>query len=206
MTSKEMFYEFYTEKRWENWLNRIKEANFSLENESENDVLIFVNMTDDVILACLKVIARFDKEALSAEEADEQIEMIQDIVMAEVPSISEDADMMIYSVQDSLGCALFAFRLYIEGEYNVDANIEELIEEAFEAAEEDDIDKSFDIIAYIGSSVIAGAFFDDETMANISDERLELPTVNWLDGIETISAAMAGSDSYKNFDEEDDGE
>ncbi|NLI62891.1 MAG: DUF2150 family protein [Methanosarcinaceae archaeon] len=206
MAAKDSFYEYYTENRWKNWINQIKESKFELGDESETDVSIFVNMTDDVILACLKVIARFDKEALNAEEASEQIDKIQDIVMAEIPSISEDIDMMLYSVQDSLCCSFYAFQLYIAGEYSVDVDMESMIEEAFEADESEDYDKAFETVAYIGASVIAGAYFDENILANIPDERLELPTVNWLDGIDTISAAMAGTDSYKDFDEEDDEE
>lgn len=200
------YYEFYSEKRWKNWINQVKETKFTLADDPKNEVAIFVNMADDVILSCLKVIARFDKEAMTSEEANTTIESIQNIVLAEVPAISEDIDIMILSVQDALSCSLYSFRLYIAGNADMDADISALIETAFEAEESGDIETAFDTVAFIGSCVIAGAIFDDEILAEIPDERLETATATWLDGIETISAAMVGTDSYKNFDEEDDEE
>lgn len=57
-------YEFYTQKRWENWLGRARESGFQIkepEEEAGKESAVFVNMVDDVILACLKVTARFEK-------------------------------------------------------------------------------------------------------------------------------------------------
>ena len=95
-------YEFYTQKRWENWLERAKESGFQIkesEEEAGKESAIFVNMVDDVILACLKVTARFDKGMLSREKALEILAEVRDIVLAEVEPISEDIDLMIESVQ-----------------------------------------------------------------------------------------------------------
>ena len=111
-------YEFYTQKRWENWLERAKESGFQLkesEEEAGKESAIFVNMVDDVILACLKVTARFDKGMLSREKALEILAEVRDIVLAEVEPISEDIDLMIESVQTSLMGALVAFESYVMG-------------------------------------------------------------------------------------------
>ena len=129
-------YEFYTQKRWENWLGRARESGFQIkesEEEAGKESAVFVNMVDDVILACLKVTARFEKALLSKEKALKILEEIRDIVLSEVEPISEDIDLMIDSVQTSLMGALVAFECYFMGDYEEGSNIEELIIIAIEA-------------------------------------------------------------------------
>jgi hypothetical protein len=195
-------YEFYTQKRWENWLGRAKESGFQIketEEEAAKESAIFVNMVDDVILACLKLTARFEKGMLSREKALKILEEIRDIVLSEVEPISEDIDLMIDSIQTSLMGALVAFECYIMGDYDEGANIEELIKTAIEAEASDNIELALDYTAQCGAIVLKGKSLPEDVMA-------ELPygiVAEWLDGIDSISAAMVGSDSYKEFDEED---
>lgn len=196
-------YEFYTQKRWENWLGRARESGFQIK-ESEEDAgkesAIFVNMVDDVILACLKLTARFDKGMLSREKTLEILAEIRDIVLSEVEPISEDIDLMIDSVQTSLMGALIAFECYVMGDYDEGSNLDELIKAALDAEASDNLELALDYTAQCGALVLKGTTLPEETMA-------ELPygiVAEWLDGIDSISAAMVGSDSYKQFDEDDD--
>lgn len=195
-------YEFYTQKRWENWLGRARESGFQI-NESEEEAgkesAIFVNMVDDVILACLKVTARFDKGMLSKEKALEILAEIRDIVLSDIEPISEDIDLMIDSIQTSLMGAIVAFECYIMGDYDEEADIAELIKSAIEAESSDNLELALDYTAQSGALVLKGKSLPEEVMA-------DLPygiVAEWLDGIDSISAAMVGSDSYKEFDEED---
>jgi len=195
-------YEFYTQKRWENWLGRARESGFQIkesEDESGKESAIFVNMVDDVILACLKVVARFDKGMLSRETALEILAEIRDIVLSDVEPISEDINLMIDSVQTSLMGALIAFECYVMGDYDEGANIAELVKSAIEAESSDNLEIALDYTAQCGALVLKGNSLPEEVMA-------DLPygiVAEWLDGIDSISAAMVGSDSYKEFDEED---
>lgn len=195
-------YEFYTQKRWENWLGRARESGFQIkesEEEAGKESAIFVNMVDDVILACLKVIARFDKSILSREKALEILAEIRDIVLSEVEPISEDINLMIDSVQTSLMGALIAFECYVMGDYDEGADIAELVKSAIEAESSDNLELALDYTAQCGALVLKGKSLPEEVMA-------DLPygiVAEWLDGIDSISAAMVGSDSYKEFDEED---
>ncbi|MCO5380967.1 DUF2150 family protein [Methanosarcina sp. Z-7115] len=195
--------EFYTQKRWENWLGRAKESGFQIkesEEEAGKESAIFVNMVDDVILACLKFTARFEKGMLSREKALEILAEIRDIVLSEVEPISEDIDLMIDSIQTSLMGALVAFECYIMGDYDEGSNIEELVKAAIDAESSDNLELALDYTAQCGAIVLKGKSLPEEVMA-------ELPygiVAEWLDGIDSISAAMVGSDSYKEFDEEDD--
>ncbi|MGA9189478.1 MAG: DUF2150 family protein [Methanosarcina sp.] len=195
--------EFYTQKRWENWLGRAKESGFQIkesEEEAGKESAVFVNMVDDVILACLKFTARFEKGMLSREKALEILAEIRDIVLSEVEPISEDIDLMIDSIQTSLMGALVAFECYIMGDYDEGSNIEELVKAAIDAESSDNLELALDYTAQCGAIVLKGKSLPEEVMA-------ELPygiVAEWLDGIDSISAAMVGSDSYKEFDEEDD--
>lgn len=195
-------YEFYTQKRWENWLGRAKESGFQIkesEEEAGKESAVFVNMVDDVILACLKVTARFEKEMLSKEMALQILEEMRDIVLAEVEPISEDIDLMIDSVQTSLMGALVAFECYAMGDYEEGADINELIKAAIDAEASDNLELALDYTAQCGAIVLKGQTLPEELMA-------DLPygiVAEWLDGIDSISAAMVGSDSYKEFDEDD---
>ncbi|PAV11248.1 hypothetical protein ASJ81_10905 [Methanosarcina spelaei] len=198
-------YEFYTQKRWENWLGRARESGFQIkesEEEAGKESAIFVNMVDDVILACLKVIARFDKSILSREKALDILAEIRDIVLSEVEPISEDINLMIDSVQTSLMGAFIAFECYVMGDYDEGADIAELVKSAIEAESSDNLELALDYTAQCGSLVLKGKSLPEEVMA-------DLPygiVAEWLDGIDSISAAMVGSDSYKEFDEEDEEE
>jgi hypothetical protein len=195
-------YEFYTQKRWENWLGRARESGFQLkesEEEAGKESAIFVNMVDDVILACLKVTARFEKGLLSKEKALQILEEIRDIVLSEIEPISEDIDLMIDSIQTSLMGALVAFECYFMGDYEEGSNIDELIKAAVDAEASDNLELALDYTAQCGAIVLKGQSLPDEVMA-------DLPygiVAEWLDGIDSISAAMVGSDSYKEFDEDD---
>ncbi len=195
-------YEFYTQKRWENWLGRARESGFQIkesEEEAGKESAIFVNMVDDVILACLKVTARFDKGMLSKEKSLEILAEIRDIVLSEVEPISEDINLMIDSIQTSLMGVIVAFECYILGDYDEEADIVEIVKSAIEAESSDNLELALDYTAQCGALVLKGKSLPEEVMA-------DLPygiVAEWLDGIDSISAAMVGSDSYKEFDEED---
>ncbi|WNY27309.1 DUF2150 family protein [Methanolapillus ohkumae] len=199
------YYEFYSKSRWDNWISQIKSSGFSLQDEEkvEKSAMIFVNMADDVILSCLKISARFDKGALNEEKALEILDSVREIVLTEVPPISEDADMMIFSVQDSLSCSMAAFEAYFLGDYDEKADFKALIKDAGAAEQDEQLDIAFSIIATLGAAVISGQNFDEECLTILPEESI---VAEWLDGIDSIAAAMVGTDSYKNFDEVDDEE
>ena len=91
---------FYTQERWQNWINKVKESGFKIEDQQKGDV--FVYMEDDIVLACLKVIAKYDKNLLSKEDALGHLNEIKEIVLKKIDPINEDCDMMLESVQLSL--------------------------------------------------------------------------------------------------------
>ena len=194
--------EFYTQKRWLNWMNKVKDSNFKLtESDDKNSGAVFIYIMDDVVLACLKVIARFEREIISAEEALDDIEAIRSIVFQEHESLGEDADLMIESLKTSLAAVFVSSQRYITGSFDRESTLDELVARAVAAEEKENLDEAFDLLSQVGARVIGG-----ENLPEIG----ELPycmTAELMDGIDSISAAMIGDDSYKDEDgSEDTGE
>lgn len=187
--------EFYTQKRWLNWMNKVKESGFKLtEPEEKNAGAVFIYIMDDVVLACLKVIARCEREIISPEEAVSEIAAIREIVFQEHESLGEDADLMLESLKTSLAAVFVSCQRYIAGNFDRESPIEELVEGAVEAERHENLDGTFDLLSQVGARVIGGE--------NIP-EMGELPysmTAELMDGIDAISAAMMGDDSYKEDD------
>ncbi|MDG6243545.1 MAG: DUF2150 family protein [Methanolobus sp.] len=195
-------HEFYTAERWNNWINQIKQSDFKLEDSDEpqgKEGAIFVNMEDDIILACLKIIAKYENDQISQESALQYIVQIRDIALAEIDPISEDVDLMVDSLQTSLMGGFAACEAYVSGDYEREAEIGDLVKVALEAEASDDIEIALGTIAEIGALVISGKELSEKVMEEVPYGLV----AEWLDGIDSIAAAMVGSDSYKD-DEEDD--
>jgi len=183
--------EYYTEARWNNWVKRARESGFSLADpKNAPDTTIFVNMEEDVVLACLKIVNKFEKGKLSTEEALDAIMYMERITLVRVEPISEDIDMMIQSIQSSLVAVFGSCQCYIEGKYEPGA-IDDLIEEATKAEKRGDGVTALGLVSQAGAKILAGQPFEFNK---------ELPPgclAEWIDGLDSIGAAMVGDDGYK---------
>jgi hypothetical protein len=195
--------EFYTDKRWLNWLAKVKDSKFSLtDSDEKNSGAVFVYIMDDVILACLKVIARCERKIITLDDALSEIDNIRNIVFKEHESLGEDADLMIDSLRTSLAAVFVSCQRYLSGEFDRDSNLFELVKKAIESENQDMMDDAFDTLSHVGARVIGGESVPEDVMANLPDGM----TAELLDGIDAISAAMIGDDSYKEDDGTDEGE
>lgn len=195
--------EFYTRGRWQNWINKIKESGFTL-NESDEDpsAAVFVYAMDDVVLACLKVIARCEHDTISKEEAISTIEEIRDIVSERDESLGEDASLMLESLNTSLTAVFLASQRYIDGGYDEKTPLEELVRKAVSSEEADQMEEALGILSEIGARVIGGEALPEEAFEDLP----YCMTAELLDGIDAISAAQIGDDSYKEDDGSEDDE
>jgi hypothetical protein len=180
-------------------MNKVKESTFSLsEAEEKNSGAVFIYIMDDVVLACLKVIARAEREILTPEEAIAEIGAIRSIVFAEHESLGEDADLMIESLKTSLAAIFVSSQRYITGSFDRESSMDELIAGAIEAEKKENLDLAFDLLSQVGARVIGG-----DSLPDIGDIPYCM-TAELIDGIDAISAAMLGDDSYKDEDGSDD--
>src|SRR5574341_1093938 len=181
---------FYTGERWQNWINKVKESGFKLDDQEKGAV--FVYMEDDVVLACLKVIAKYDKNLLSAEDALKNLTEIKEIVLKKVEPVNEDIDMMIESIQLSLMGVFASFECYVEKAFEKTKSLDNLVKGAVEAEKEENMGAALGYIAEIGANILAGGKLSEKAL----DEIPEGLVAEWLDGIDSISAAMVGDQSY----------
>jgi hypothetical protein len=192
---RDFVHEYYTWERWQNWITQVRNSGFCLsENEEEsNGTEIFDKMQDDVILACLKVLAKHQNGEYEVDETLSIFSLIQDIVLENTEPISEDADMMIEFMQNSLIGVFASFEAYLKGSYDTGAEIAGLIEEALEAEKSENYEEALDKIGEIGALVLNGKALPEEKLENMPDGFVTM----WIDGIDSIGAAMIGTDSYK---------
>jgi len=189
---------FYTQERWHNWINQVKESGFKIDDQQKG--AIFVNMEDDIVLACLKIIAKHDKNLFSKEEAIKQISEVKEIALKQVEPISEDIDMMIESTQVSLMGVFASCECYIEKAFEKTKSLKPLIKKAIEAEKEENMGAVLGNIAEIGANILAGGKIKDKDLEDIPEGLV----AEWLDGIDSIRAAMIGDTSYRD-DEPDEG-
>lgn len=183
---------FYTEERWQNWVNQIKASGFKIDDQQKG--AIFVNMEDDVVLACLKIIAKFEKDLMTKNDALGHITLIKEIVLNKIVPISEDADMMIESMQLSLMGVFASCECYIEKAFEKSKSLKPLIKKAIEAEKQDNMGAVLGNIAEIGANILAGGKIKDKDLENIPDGIV----AEWLDGIDSLRAAMMGDTSYRD--------
>ncbi len=189
---------FYTRERWQNWINKVKESGFKLDDQEKGAV--FVYMEDDIVLACLKVIAKYDKKLLSREDSLKHLAEIKEIVLKKIDPIDEDIDIMLESTQLSLMGVFASCECYIDKGYHKTNSFDKLIKSAVDAEKEDDMGTALGNIAEIGANILAGGKLKEKDLEDVPEGLV----AEWLDGIDSISAAMVGDTSYKD-DEPDEG-
>jgi len=198
MQEQKIVIPFYTEERWQNWIKQVKESGFKIDDQQKGAV--FVNMEDDIVLACLKIIAKYDKNLLSKDGALEHISNIKEIVLKQIEPISEDIDMMIESMQLSLMGVFASCECYMEKAFEKTKSLKPLIKKAIDAEKEENMGAVLGNIAEIGANILAGGKIKDKDLEDIPDGLV----AEWLDGIDLLRAAMIGDTSYRD-DEPDEG-
>lgn len=198
---------FYTPERWNNWIEQAKASGFKIEQAphgASKAGAIFVNMVDDVVLACLKIVNKFEKNLIAEQEALMEIAKIARIVTKRIPSINEDIDLMLESVQNSLMGVFAACEFYIKRDFSKEASIEGIVREAARAEQNQKIDEAFKLMGKAGALVLSGAKIDEKLFEEMQDSNIAV--AEWLDGIDSIAAAMVGDTSWRDdegdYDEE----
>lgn len=199
MQKSKLIIPFYTQERWQNWVYQVKESGFKIEDQEKG--AIFVYMTDDIVLACLKVIAKYDKKLISKDDSLKHIMEIKEIALKKINPINEDIDMMFESTQSSLMGVFVSYECYLNNGYQKTKSFDKLIKTAAQAEKEDNMGVALGAVAEIGANIIAGGKLKDKDFDNVPEGLV----AEWLDGVDSIMAAMVGDTSYKD-DEPDDGD
>jgi len=189
-----LFYIFYNQERWDNWVKTLKESSFEVDPKSEEmpeGFRVLDSFSVDITLEVLKIIRLHQNKRFSKEESMEKLGQVELIVMSSV----SDADLQeIIEILQLPKLALFAScRKYLDGTFEKD--IKSLVKKGRDLIEKD-MEQALDVAANIGASVISGA----ACCAKYVKDDLDQPTLfdEWLIECERMSEAMA---SLKNFDE-----
>ncbi len=189
-----LFYIFYNQERWDNWLKTLEGADFEPaegEDVSEGEQMLY-SFSEDITLSVLKIIRLYQNDRFTKEEAIAKLDDVELIVMTGLPG--GELEDIIGSLQLSLLVLFTACRKYIEGEF--DKDIKALVKKG-RGIDEENLEEALEVAANIGAAVVDGAtccakyIKDDAENPGLFDE--------WLIEIETMSNAMK---SLAKFDEE----
>jgi len=190
-----LFYIFYNQERWDNWISTLSESDFSVKPGSEDmpeGYTTLYNFSMDITIEILKIIRLFQNGRFSKEDALLKLNQVETIVMSDVKD--EKIDEYVESLQLSMLVLFAGCKRFLEGTYSND--IKTLVKDGKKAGD-DNLETALEIAAEIAANVINGAaccgkyIKDDIEQPGLFDE--------WLIEIESMHEAMA---SLKNFDEE----
>ncbi|MXR51302.1 DUF2150 family protein [Halovenus sp. WSH3] len=187
--------EYYTDERWQNWIERLREE--EIDPEDEDSARLLLNLQDDTAIAVAKIITDFDEGELDEETALSELEDIQQVVLSEVEFEDEEKAMLIDGVQTSLMCVFHSAQEYVVGGPAEEGTIEEYVEAAAEAEQEEELDAALGYCVQAGTLVIAG----EEMDIGMADE-LEFGLVaEWVNGIDSLQTAMRDPEVVEEEDE-----
>ncbi len=177
--------EFYSRERWDNWLDRLEEAD--LEDEEESSQL-YLNLQNDAAIAVAKVLSAYEEDRLSSDEAMAELEDIRDIVFEEPPLEDEEALILIDAVQTSLLSIFVSIDRSFADESTAVESVDDRIDAAMEAEAAEDFDAALAHISEIGATIIEGERYD-----LTPSEDMEFGLVaEWLGGLDSLQDALQG--------------
>ena len=139
-----LFYIFYNQERWDNWLKTLSESSFETDPKSEEmpeGFRILDGFSEDITVSVLKVIKLFQNKRFSKEETFDRLAQIEQIVMSAPPE--GDLGEVIEILQLPKLALFRSCRKYIEGGFDKDikalvkkgkGQIEKDMEEALDTA------------------------------------------------------------------------
>jgi hypothetical protein len=187
--------EYYTQDRWQNWLDRLREEDIDPENEDSARLLL--NLQDDAAIAVAKILTDHEDGELDEETAMEELGRIREIVLSEVTFDDEEKLMLVDGVQTSLVCVFYAAEEYVVGGPVEDGTVEDYIGAAIDAEAEEDLDAAIGYCAQAGTRIIDGEELD---MAVAEDLEYGL-VAEWINGLDSLQTALADPEVVEEDDE-----
>nr|WP_319375720.1 DUF2150 family protein [uncultured Methanoregula sp.] len=189
-----LFYIFYNQERWDNWLKTLSESSFEVDPKSEElpeGFRILDGFAVDITISVLKIVKLYQNKRFTMDETLDKLAQVEAIVMSAPPEGELGELVQILQLPK---VALFAgCRKYIAGEF--DKDIKTLVKKGRDQIEKD-MELALECAANIGASVIDGA----ACCGKYVKDDLENPTLfdEWLIECERMNEGMT---SLKNFDE-----
>jgi hypothetical protein len=185
----------FTEERWSNWLECAKQSDY--KNMDETATKVFIEMEEDVIIACCKIVKGFEIGKLTREESLDGLHAIETMTEKKANTGDGELDDLIGLIQASLVGAFVSFESYVKDSFADKPPMDELIREALEQEKKENFDLALAIVGKIGARVIAGEPLHQETITELEDSYV----AEWLDGVDSISAAIVSLVEYDTGEE-----
>ena len=177
--------EYYTDERWQNWLDRIE--NEGIDPEDEDSARLLLNLQDDAAIAVAKVLTDYDDGELDEEAALSELVGVREIVLDEIDIDDEETLMLIDGVQTSLVCVFYAAEEYTAEGVADDATVTDYVGAAADAEAEEDLDAALGYCVQAGTRIIDG---DELPMEVVED--LEYGLVSeWVNGLDSLQTALS---------------
>jgi len=187
--------EFYSEERWQNWLDRLREE--ELDPEDEDSARLLLNLQDDVAIAVAKILKAYDDDELDQDEGMDELADIREVVLAEPAFDDEDKLMLVDGVQTSLVAVFYSAEQYVADGPADEASVDEYVHAAVDAESEEDLDRALGLVAAGGTRVIDG---DDLDMTLLEDVEYGLVT-EWVNGLDSLQSALSDPEVIEDDDD-----
>jgi hypothetical protein len=189
--------EFYTEERWQNWIERVQDED--LDPEDEDSARLLLNLQDDAAIAIVRVVGAYEDGELEEEQAREELGSIQEIVLGDAAVEDEEKAMLLDGVQTSLICVFYAADEYVADGPAEGASVEEYVMAARDAEAEEDVEAALGYCAQAGTLLL-----DDEEMDMSVAEDLEYGLVaEWVNGLDSLQSATRDPEVIEEDDAEE---
>jgi hypothetical protein len=188
--------EYYTDERWQNWIDRIDEED--VDPEDEDSARLLLNLQDDAAIAVAKILTDYENGTIDEETTLGELADVREIVLSEIDIDDEEKLMLIDGVQTSLVCVFYAAEEYVADGVTDDATVAEYVQAAADAEAEDDLDAALGYCVQAGTRIIDG----DELAMDVA-ENIEYGLVSeWVNGLDSLQTALSDPEVV----EEDDGD
>ncbi|MFB6187906.1 MAG: DUF2150 family protein, partial [Halobacteriaceae archaeon] len=187
----------YSEERWDNWLDRLREED--LDPEEEESARLLLNLQDDVAIAIAKILNAYEEDEIDQEETLEEIEDIREVVLSEPDIEDEDLTMLVDGVQTSLMSVFYSAEQYVaEGVAN-ETTAEEYISAAAEAETEEEFDRALCLVACASTQIIDG----EELDMSIADDIEYGYVTEWINGLDSLQSALSEPEVIEEEEKEE---
>jgi|Deesub1362A_J573_1020465.scaffolds.fasta_scaffold00053_150 hypothetical protein len=186
---------FYTEDRLKNWVDRINEQ--KLDFDSAESFVVFDQMIEDFVVACMYVIRAVKNREITKKEALKELEEMAKLLDKKYRFNDQfKMDFFDFS-RESMKTILASSTMYLQGKSSK-KNFDSLLREAIKKEKEGDLNGAFELIAKMGVKILKG-----EKMPELDIPDDELLVLNWLDGIDAINTVVLLSEIDASEIEED---
>ena len=187
--------EYYTDERWQNWLDRIEDE--GIDPEDEDSARLLLNLQDDAAIAVAKILTDYDEGELDEESALSELVGVREIVLDEITMDDEETLMLIDGVQTSLVCVFYAAEEYTAEGVADEATVIYYVGAAADAEAEEDLDAALGYCVQAGTRIIDG---DELPMEVVEDLDYGLVS-EWVNGLDSLQTALSDPEVVEEDDE-----